>query len=179
MNITFITGNPGKAQYLATFFGMPFEHQKLDLIEIQSLSLEEVVRDKAQRAFDILQKPVLIEDVSLVFTALNQLPGPLIKWFGESLGNNGICSLLDGLSSREAVATVMFALHDGNEIHLFEGSVSGLIAPELLGENGFGWDSIFIPAGYEKTWGEMSPEEKHETSMRKIALEKMYQFLQK
>src|SRR3989344_5414775 len=95
--LTFITGNAGKAKYLADYFHLPVDHVKLDLHEIQSLDLKEVVEDKARRAFEIVKSPVLVEDVSLIFNGLKKLPGPLIKWFLETLENDGLCKLLNGI----------------------------------------------------------------------------------
>ncbi len=177
--LTFITGNAGKAKYLSDYFHFPVEHIKLDLKEIQSLDLTEVVDDKARRAYEIVKNPVLVEDVSLVFNGLKSLPGPLIKWFLDTLGNEGLCRLLDGLKDRSAFAEVQFAICDERGVHTFSGSMEGTIAQAPRGEVGFGWDPIFIPAGYEKTWAEMTNDEKHATSMRKIALEKLAAFLSK
>ena len=176
-NLTFITGNAGKAKYLSDYFHLPVDHVKLDLKEIQSLDLEEVVRDKAERAYEIVKTPVLVEDVSLIFKDLKALPGPLIKWFLETLGNEGLCKLLDNFETREAFAEVMFAIRNEQGIHVFAGSAQGTVADAPRGEMGFGWDPIFIPQGYAKTWAEMSDDEKHATSMRRIALEKMSEFL--
>ena len=83
--LTFITGNAGKAKYLSDYFHLPVEHIKLDLHEIQSLNLREVVEDKARRAYEIVKSPVLVEDVSLVFRGLKKLPGPLLTWFLDTL----------------------------------------------------------------------------------------------
>lgn len=177
--LTFITGNAGKAKYLSDYFHLPVEHKKLDLKEIQSLDLKEVVQDKARRAYEIVKSPVLVEDVSLTFVTLKALPGPLIRWFLDTLGNEGLCGLLAGSHDRNAFAEVQFAIYDGKEVHTFNGSMEGTIAKTPKGEAGFGWDSIFIPKGYDKTWAEMTDDEKHKTSMRKIALEKMIEFLNK
>jgi len=176
--LIFVTGNAGKAKYLADFFDMPVENKKFDLPEIQSLSLREVVEDKARRAFEEAGKPVLIEDVSVVFHALGELPGPLIKWFVHSLGNEGMCKLLDGYKDRSATATVEFAYCDESGVKVFSGSMNGTIAEHPKGERGFGWDPIFIPDGCDKTRGEMNEEEWVETGMRKIALEKLKKFLE-
>ena len=177
--LTFITGNAGKAKYLSDYFHLPVEHVKLDLKEIQSVDLKEVVIDKAERAYAIVKSPVLVEDVSLTFKSLKALPGPLIKWFLETLGNKGLCELLDGFNDRGAVAEVEFALCDDAGVHTFGGKREGMIAEIPRGEAGFGWDPIFIPEGYDKTWGEMTPDEKHATSMRRIALEKLSEFMLK
>jgi inosine triphosphate pyrophosphatase len=176
-NLTFITGNAAKAKYLSDYFHMPVEHVKLDLKEIQSLDLSEVVKDKVLRAYEIVKKPVLVEDVSLSFNAMKSLPGPLIKWFYETLGNEGLCRLLDGFDDRTALAKVQFAICDENETHTFEGSIQGSIAHTPKGDVGFGWDPVFIPDGYTKTWAEMNESEREQTSMRKIALTKLGAFL--
>lgn len=175
--LTFITGNIHKAKYLSDYFHMPVDHLKLDIPEIQSLSLEEIVKDKAQRAYEVAGVPVLVEDVSLVFNALNELPGPLIKWFLQSLGNEGLSNLVSLHKDKTALATVAFALCDEHGVRTFTGSVEGSISEKPRGENGFGWDAVFIPKGYQKTWAEMSDQEKHETSMRKIALEGLSEYL--
>lgn len=142
------------------------------------MNLQEIVEDKAHRAFEIVHKPVLVEDVSLSFTALKALPGPLIKWFFETLGNDGLCQMLDVFDDRSALAEVEFAICDSNGVHTFGGSMEGTIATSPRGKMGFGWDPIFIPQGYDKTWAEMPDDEKHATSMRKMALEKMARFLE-
>ena len=175
--LTFITGNPYKAKYLSEYFHLPIAHRKLDLPEIQSLDLEEVVRDKVRRAYDILGTPVLVEDVSFTFHALGKLPGPLIKWFMSSLGNEGMCKMLDGYDDRSAMISVMYALCDESGIHIFEGSVVGEISPMPKGNSNFGFDPIFIPNGSSKTHAEMTPDEKHETSMRKPAMQKLSAYL--
>ena len=177
--LTFITGNAGKAKYLSDYFHIPVDHKKLDLIEIQSLGLKEIVEDKARRAFEIVNSPVLVEDVSLIFNGMKKLPGPLIKWFLETLGNEGLIKLVDSLDTRDAFAEVEFAICDENGVHTFSGSMEGSISDAPKGEMGFSWDPIFIPNGYSKTWAEMSDDEKHATSMRKIALEKMLEFFKK
>lgn len=174
--LTFITGNAGKAKYLSDYFHTPVDHIKLDLKEIQSLDLKEVVEDKAKRAYDMVKTPVIVEDVALTFAELKRLPGPLIKWFLDTLGNENLCRLLDG-KNRAAIAEVEFAICDESGVHTFGGFIEGAIAKSPRGEMGFGWDSIFIPNGHTKTWAEMDDDEKHETSMRKIAIEKLSKFL--
>ena len=104
----FITGNQHKADYLARMLGMALEHRKIDLVEIQSSSPKEVVRHKVREAYEIAQQPVLVEDVSLGFAALNGLPGPFIKYFVEAPdGIEKLCRMLDGFDDRSALVTMM------------------------------------------------------------------------
>jgi len=177
--LTFITGNPGKAKYLGDYFDITVDHLKLDLPEIQSLDLREIVSDKARKAFEIVKSPVIVEDVSLVFNGLGNLPGPLIKWFFESLGNSGLCDLINKLGDSGARAEVMFAICDESGVYIFGGFREGSIASVPRGEAGFGWDPIFIPKGYNQTWAEMDVDAKHATSMRKIALAQLTEYINK
>ena len=177
MKITFITGNPGKAEEVSRYIGMEIDHKTIDLEEIQSLDLSEVVRDKVTRAYDKVGAPVLVEDVSLVFNSMGKLPGPFIKWFRKELTNDGLCRLLDG-KDRSAVATVCYGFHDGKEIHIFDGSMVGVIADSPRGDNSFGWSPAFTPEGFDKTYAEMSNEEQSIVSMRNKALKKFRDFLE-
>lgn len=178
MNLTFITGNAEKAKQLGLHLDYPVSHQKLDIPEIQSLDLEEIATKKAKVAYAELGTPVLVEDTSLVFHALGDLPGPLIKWFLESLANDGLAKLVDGYADRSCTASVYFALCDESGIHRFEASIAGRVANKPRGARGFGWDPIFIPDGHEETWGEMDPYGEVKTSMRKAALEKLKVWLE-
>jgi non-canonical purine NTP pyrophosphatase (RdgB/HAM1 family) len=176
-SLTFISGNTHKAKQVSRYLDFPVMHKKIDLIEVQSLDLAEVIEFKAKEAYKYLQSPVLVEDTSLRFCALGKLPGPLIKWFLTELGTSGLCRLLDGYTDRSAEASVMFGLYDGQTFETFGSSREGIIAPEPRGNKGFGWDPIFIPQGSEKTWGEVSIEEQREIPLRRIALEKLERYL--
>lgn len=89
--ITFITGNPKKAEYLEKYLGFPIEHIKLDLDELQSLDLYEIVEHKVRQAYAKIGKPVLVEDASLEFSAFGRLPGTFIKFFLEEMSEETIC----------------------------------------------------------------------------------------
>ncbi len=174
--IIFVSSNEGKIKYLNDYLHIPVEYLKLDLPEIQSLDLHKIAADKAKRAYNKVKKPVFVEDVSLAFDALNGFPGPLIKWLYKTLGNNGLCSLLDNYENKNIKAEVVFAFCDEGGVRVFSGKTEGQIAKKPKGEAGFGWDSIFVPKGHKKTWAEMNEDEKHTSSMRKKALEKMEKF---
>lgn len=177
--LTFITSNPSKAEQLGRHLNYPVQHHTLNLPEIQSLDLKEVIEHKAKEAYKEVSGLVLVEDTSLTFSALGKLPGPFIKWFLTELNNTGLCRLLNDYEDRSAFAEVCFGLYDGKELHIFEGSMNGTIAEAPRGERGFGWDPIFIPEGSTKTWGEMTVDEQSGTSMRRIALKKLEAFLEK
>lgn len=177
MNITFVTGNPNKAEECSAILGIELVVEALEINEIQSLSLEKVVEAKAWEAYKQLQKPVMVEDTALTLLALNELPGPFIRWFEESIGLEGLCVIATEHNEHRAVATTCVAYCDGEKVELFTGEVLGHITQIPRGENGFGWDKIFQPENEHRTWAEMSREEKSGQSMRKIALEKFKTFL--
>lgn len=167
--ITLITGNPGKVEEAERYLGLPLTHIALDIEEIQSLDSETIVRDKAERAFKTIGKPVLVEDVSFVLHALGNLPGPLIKWFEKELGNEGICRLVDG-KDRSVTASVTYGYHDGETIHIVSGEMRGSIPEHPTGDRSFGWGPIFVPEGINRTYAELSDEEQEPIAMRKKAL---------
>ena len=175
--ITFITGNPGKVNLLRQYSDFPVIHKSLDLVEVQSLDLTTIVEHKVKEAYRQVGGPVLVEDTSLRFLALGRLPGPLIKWFLLELGTDGLCRLLDNYANRSAVAEVLYGLYDGRSFQTFLGAVEGAIARTPRGSRGFGWDAIFVPAGFDKTWAEMKGEEAQADSMRMIALGKLEAYL--
>jgi non-canonical purine NTP pyrophosphatase (RdgB/HAM1 family) len=158
MNIYFITGNQSKADYLAKYLDHPIEHKKLDLDEIQSLDLSEIVEHKVRQAYDLIKQPVLVEDVSLEFTALGKLPGPFIKFFLQELSLQEVCDLL-GNNSRAAIGRFLFAYYDAKRLEFFEGEIRGTIATHPEGIKGFGWDPIFIPDGYKTTRALLNDED--------------------
>ncbi len=164
-NITFITGNQNKADYLAKYLGLPVKHLKLDLDEIQSLDLKEIVGHKVRQAYDKIKTPVIVEDVSLEFEALNSLPGPFIKFFVDKVPFETICSMLHG-KTRRATARCVFGYYDGKILKLFEGSLGGEIAETPAGEKGYGWDRLFIPDGYKVTRAQLSEEDDQKTYLQ-------------
>lgn len=174
--ITFITGNEGKAAELGRLLGFSLEHIKIDIEEIQELDLEKLITHKVHMAFNHLKSPVLVEDTSLTFHALGKMPGPFIKWFLKEIGNEGLCKLLHSFENRSAEFTTMFAFYDGKELKFFRNSMMGNIADKPRGENGFGWDAIFIPEGARKTRGEMNHEEQDLYTARKFLISELKEF---
>lgn len=171
--LTFVTSSANKLAEVERILGRSLVQASLPLEEIQAIDLATVVRHKAHQAYTRLGQPVLVEDTGLAFTAWNGLPGALIKWFLAALGPNGICQLLRGETNRAATATTFFCYDNGSEYRVFAGTVSGIIPEAPRGSNGFGWDAIFQPLGSERTFAEMTPEEKDRFSMRRKALEQL------
>lgn len=178
--LIFITGNQHKADFLAKYLGMPIKHHKLDLDEIQSLDLHEVVEHKARQAYEILQRPVLVEDACLMFTALGRLPGTFIKWFIEEIGYDGLLDLANRLPDQTAEGHVCYALYDGKELQTFDGEMHGHIAKEAgKGTRGFGFDPIFINDGFDVPRSDLSEEDYARSSYRTMAMDRLRTYLTK
>jgi inosine triphosphate pyrophosphatase len=175
-DVTFITGNQGKADYLAKYLGFPVKHQKVDQEEIQSLHLKTIVEHKVRQAYEIVGGPVLVEDVALEFEALGRLPGTFIRFFVDEVPFETICRMLDGMS-RKATAKSVFGYYDGTDMHFFEGVLPGTIAEHPRGENGYGWDKLFIPEGYQQTRAEMNEEDDRKTYLMVKPFGKLKEFL--
>lgn len=175
-NVTFITGNQNKADYLSKYLGHPVAHLKLDLDEIQSMDLKEIVEHKVRQAYEIIKKPVIVEDVALEFEALGGLPGPFIKFFVEKVPFEVICSMINGLT-RKATARCIFGYYDGKDLKLFEGGLKGEIAEKPAGNNGYGWDRIFIPQGYKVTRASFDEGDDQKTYLKIKPFAKLKKYL--
>ena len=169
----FATKNENKLREVNEILGRNLEQISVELFEPQGVDVEMIVREKAEDAFHKTGKFVLVEDTSLEFAAWNGLPGALIKWFLDTVGNEGILKMLAGESNRKAVAKTAVGFFDGAQSRVFIGKVSGTIPEIARGTSGFGWDPIFIPDSHEKSFAEMTSIEKNTISMRKLALERM------
>jgi len=176
MSVTFITGNQAKADYLAKYLGMPVKHTKVDLEEIQSLDLREVVDHKVKQAFVTLNAPVLVEDVALEFEAFGRLPGTFIKFYVEEVPFETICRSLDGMS-RNATARCVYGYYDGQTVKFFEGKLAGRIAEHPAGDKGYGWDSIFIPEDYDVTRAQLDSKGDEATYLKIKPLAAVKEFL--
>jgi XTP/dITP diphosphohydrolase len=169
----FVTRNVHKVREAREILHWPIEQGEYTLLEIQSITLEPVIRHKLSEAYQHFQRPIIVEDTGLFITAWGGLPGALVHWFLKGLGNTGLCRLLQHETQRQALACSVVGFYDGHTSVIVRGEVQGEIAEQPRGMQGFGWDPIFIPQGAERTFGEMTATEKHGFSMRRKALENL------
>ena len=177
--ILFITGNNKKAEEVRAITGLNVLAKNLEILEIQSLDVEEVAKAKALSAFQATGFPVIVDDTGMSIAALNGLPGALVSWFLDTLKPEGILKLMASETNRKASVFTCIAYADQTGVFSFVGTIQGTISDSLRGENGFGYDPIFIPDSHDKTYAEMTADEKNEISMRKIALLKFKEFISK
>lgn len=176
MALYFITGNKNKFEEVRAVLG-EVEQLDIDLPEIQDIDAKNIIRAKLLDALNHKDGQFIVEDTSLYLDCLKGLPGPLIKWFLKTIGNEGLANLAEKLGNNRAEAkTIIGYAKNRDEVKFFEGSVPGMIVAET-GVSGFGWDPIFQPNGHDKTFAEMTAKEKNEMSMRKVAVEKLKEYL--
>ncbi len=175
-SLLFLTGNRGKLAEASAILSDLYKvaNKVVDLVEIQSTSVEEVMVAKlAQAADKVDERPFFCEDTGLYIEALNGFPGALVKFYLAHLGIAGIATQVGG---SPAYAETVLGYYDGVETHFFTGRIKGHIAHKPKG-TGFGWDPIFIPEGESLTFGQMLPARKNKLSMRGIALRQLKEFL--
>lgn len=178
MNLYFITGNKNKFEEAKSVLP-ELEQMDIDLPEIQEIDAKLIIKHKLEEALKHHKGFFIVEDTSLYMDCLHGLPGPLIKWFMKTIGNDGLANLAQKLSNSKAQAkTIIGYATDDDNVHFFEGSISGeIVSPQ--GDTNFGWDPIFKPDGYDVTFAEMPKEEKNKISMRRQALDTLKQFIEK
>lgn len=176
---TFITSNKNKWEEVCKILNFKIPQKNLELPEIQSLNLKEILKEKALAAFKILKRPVVVEDVSLILKGFKGFPGPLVKWVIKAAGPEGIINFCKGSKNFNAEAICGVCMYDGKNFKYFEGKIKGKISKVVRGKNGFGWDPVFIPEGYRKTFAEMEIKEKNKISHRYLAWKKASNILKK
>jgi XTP/dITP diphosphohydrolase len=177
MKLLLATSNENKAREVEFVLGRSVQSVKVDLPEIQAIDVKDIIENKARAAYQLVGEPVLVEDTGLTFRAWNGLPGALIRWFITTVDNAGLCKMLENYENREATAETCIGYFDGEKLFTFSGTIDGQIVMTPRGNGGFGWDAVFQPNGWAKTFAEMTAEEKDSVSMRKIAVLKLKQFL--
>lgn len=186
--LVFATNNQHKLQEVRQILGDRFEIKGLsdigcdvDIPETAD-TLEGNAMQKAKYVKEHYGLDCFADDTGLEYTALDGAPGiRSARYAGENHDSEAnMRKLLENLkekSDRSAqFRTVIALLYQGEE-HLFEGVVRGGIITEHKGTQGFGYDPVFVPEGYNTTFAEMTAEEKNSISHRGRAVAKLAAFL--
>lgn len=155
-----VTGNQNKLREAERILGYCPASENIDLPEIQSLDLREVVEAKADEAWKRLGRPLVVEETGLELAAMNGFPGPLVKWMLEAIGPVGIARTTHALAQPKVTARCLLLYYDGQRRLVGEGATVGELVLEPQGEDGFGWDPIFVPEGKTVTYAQLSGDEK-------------------
>lgn len=187
MKICFATNNAHKLAEVRMILGDQYVVQSLkeagfegDIPETHE-TLEENSLEKAAYVFQKIGIPVFSDDSGLEIQALSGRPGVHSAHYAGTrdadANMNKVIQELDDKAERGAQFRTVITYYDGEESRQFEGIVSGRIAKSRTGADGFGYDPIFIPDGYDVSFAEMSAELKNSMSHRKRATEKLVDFL--
>ena len=175
-DLVVVTSNKGKLSEINAIFGTNHKVSTVEIPEIQTLDLDELITAKAKAAYEKIKKPVLVGDVSMEIEALGGLPGPFIKYFLNTLGTEGTVALLKDKSTKTKVTAVV-AIYAGKTLKIFKGIIYGTLVSKDRGTNGFGFDKVFVPNGHTLTLAEMPNSQKNKISHRARALKKLKKYL--
>jgi len=175
----FVTGNVHKfneARKVLAEYNVATAMLNLEAIEIQDDNLENIAKASAADAAKKSNLPVLVEDAGLFVKALNGFPGPYSSYVYQTVGTKGILKLMQNEKKRDAYFLSVVAFSNPQKLlepKFFRGIVEGKIAYEERGKQGFGFDPVFEPfGGNDRTFAEMSTQEKNMCSHRAQALRK-------
>ncbi|MBK6392548.1 MAG: RdgB/HAM1 family non-canonical purine NTP pyrophosphatase [Saprospiraceae bacterium] len=145
-------------------------------------TFEENAAVKARQGYDIFGLPCFAEDAGLVIEALDGRPGVMsARYAGEQKNpKDNIDRVLKELTEktdRQAYFIAIIAFYDGVKTYFFDGRIDGQILRDCQGQEGFGYDPIFRPDGYELSFGEMHLDQKKLMSHRGIAVRKFISWL--
>ena len=149
--------------------------------EIQATTLEEVVDFGLDwLGAKKIQTPFIIDDAGIFVEALENFPGVYSRYVYDTIGLQGVLKQMESIDDRVTrfKCVIGLMLEDGSK-HKFVGECKGNLIHEMRGTGGFGYDPIFIPDGHNKTFSELSPEEKNDVSHRGRAMHKLVDFLSK
>ncbi|OQX21120.1 MAG: non-canonical purine NTP pyrophosphatase, RdgB/HAM1 family [Candidatus Altiarchaeales archaeon A3] len=178
IKVLFSTTNKHKikeANETGKIYGIEFEQINFPYPEIRDEKFENIASDGVKYVYEKIKRPVIVDDSGIVIDALNGFPGTFSAYAEKKLGNSGILKLMKGAENRTARYISAVAFFDGKILKTFVGTVEGEISDEERGSGGFGYDPVFIPAGYKETFGE-NPGPKNEISHRRKSIEEFCKF---
>ena len=180
--IKFVTSNEHKFKEVSSIMkevGIEVEWVKMEYLEPQSSDIEEISRFSASYIRDKYPlRNFFIEDTGLFIEGLRGFPGPYSSYVFKTVGNEGILKLMEGVRDRRAYfKTALSYVDDFGKVWTFVSEVRGFISEESRG-SGWGYDPIFIPEGYDRTYAEMGME-KNKVSHRRFVVLSFLDWLMK
>ena len=182
-DIHIITSNNGKIREFKEIFEnseyVPVQ-KNTDYPEIQASSLEEVVDFGLSWLQGKIKPPFVIDDAGAFIDTLQGFPGVYSRYIYDTIGLEGVLRQMENVDERQCTfRCVLGLMTESGKKHKFVGECKGVLIDEQRGEGGFGYDPIFIPEGFDKTFAELTSTEKNSISHRGIAMRKLIDFLLK
>lgn len=190
LELVFATNNQHKINEVQHIIGIKFKIKSLndagfvgEIPENQN-TLEGNAIEKATFIYNKMHCNCFADDTGLEVEALNGEPGVYsARYAGNECNSEAnikkLLSELEGKNNRNAQFRTVIALIINNEQYFFEGKIQGKIINQKMGISGFGYDSIFLPDGLDKTFAQINTCEKNNISHRAIAVQKLAKFLKK
>ncbi len=188
-NICFVTGNYNKLNEVKSLV------KNFNIISNADLNFHGVIPEtedtlegnsflKSKFINDKFKIDCFSDDSGLFIESLGGEPGVNSARYASSNSDseenmNLVLKKLENKTNRNASFETCICLIINNSINYFKGSVKGIITHKKFGKRGFGYDPIFIPKGYSKTFAEMTIDKKNKISHRSIAIKKLVSYLNK
>ncbi|MCI7238322.1 MAG: RdgB/HAM1 family non-canonical purine NTP pyrophosphatase [Anaerococcus sp.] len=189
MDLLFASGNKNKAREVRNLLNGHDVKTPSDFgidnfeVEEDGETLRENAYKKAKALYDLTKTDVFADDTGLFVEALGGRPGVHAHRYAglnptDSDNRKKLLSELKGVDNRRAAfKTTIAYINKNGETFYFEGVLDGSIGLREVGENNFGYDSIFVPEGSQKSLAEISSDEKNKISHRSRAVEEFRKFL--
>lgn len=189
MKLVFATNNKHKLEEVREILGNKFEILSLkdihffDEIPETQNTIEGNASQKAHFIYDIYNINCFADDTGLEIDALNGAPGVYsARYAGDNCTYEDnvqkVLKKLEGINNRKAQFKTVISLIVNDIEYVFQGIIKGSVTENKRGKSGFGYDPIFLPEGYEKTFAELSSLEKNKISHRGLATQKLFNFLE-
>ena len=193
--LIFATHNPNKINEINDLIGNRYRILCLDDIDYREeipenqMTIEGNATAKAELIYNMFHKDCFADDTGLEVEILDGQPGVFSARYAEHTGDlkpgenvseaniRKLLALMKDKENRKARFRSVIALIFEGRHFLFEGKVNGKIIEKKRGYNGFGYDPIFVPLGFDQTFAEMTLQQKNKISHRAIAINKLVEFL--
>lgn len=188
MKLVFATNNKHKLEEISAIVG-----DKIEILSLNDINCHDDIPETAdtfegnalQKARYVKEKygyDCFADDTGLRVVALNGEPGVYsARYAGEPANSerniDKLLANLEGKTDRRASFITCIALILEGKEHIFYGEIEGRIIDERRGTSGFGYDSVFVPEGYDETFAQMGESEKNKISHRAKAVKKLSEFL--
>jgi XTP/dITP diphosphohydrolase len=184
--IYYATGNHGKFEQVKNYLeahnpNILLKQFKAEIQEIQTLDQKEIALDKAQKAWSLLKKPLIIDDSAIYFDKYNKFPGTLTRYVFDGLGFDGILKLINQ-GDRATFLLYLVYIDGPKSFKIFEGKCEGkLIKPKKFsGHEKLPYSCLFVPTGSTKTYAQLfGTKEGNKYLYRIKALKKFVAWLEK
>lgn len=184
--IYYATGNQGKFEQVKNYLeknnpDILIKQFKAEIPEIQTLDQKKIALDKAQKAWDLLHKPLIIDDSAIYFEKYNRFPGTLTRYIFEGIGFNGILKLIETGDKANFLLYLVY-IDKPKSFKIFQGKSTGtLIKPKKFsGHKKLPYSCLFIPNGSKKTYAQLNgTKEGNKYLYRLKALQKFLKWFEK